>query len=337
MTSAPSSTAYSIAAIAPTGYLASFSNRGSWVDTAAPGDGILVACVSGCPSGYAIADGTSFAAPHAAGVAAQLLDVKPDLRDSVASLRSKLINSGVPSAKLDENLTTSGRRLNAAYAVDVTPPSAPAVNVRAKLGSIIGATSTAMAITWSASTDASGIESYRVRYRKSGATAWTTLAAATTARSAKASFAYSQKYELQVTARDRGANATTKTVTFTPTRYTESSSRATYTGSWKLVESSKYQGGKARATTTAGKKVRYEINGRSIAWVAATGPTRGSAKVWVDGVYAGSVSLHASSTSYRKVVWSKSWSSAAAHTVTLVVSGTSGHPRVDVDAMIVAR
>ena len=326
-----------VAAIRPSGYLASFSNRGAWVDMAAPGQSILVACIAGCPSGYAIADGTSFAAPHVAGVAAQLLDVKPDLRDSVSSLRSKLINSGVPSPKLDEGLTTSGRRLNGAYAIDVTAPSAPAVSVRAKLGSTIGTSSAAMAIAWPASTDATGIESYRVRYRKTGTTTWTTIASATTSLSAAAFFTYSQPYELQVTARDRGANTTTTTVAFTPTRYTESSSLAKYTGSWSLVESSNYQGGKARATTTAGRKVAYAITGRSIAWVAATGPTRGSAKIWVDGVYAGSVSLHASTTSYRKVVWSRSWAAAGPHTVTLVVSGTSGHPRVDVDAVIVAR
>ena len=233
----------------------------------------------------------------------------------------------VPSPKLDDNLTASGRRLNAAYALDVTAPSAPAVGVRAKLGSTIGTTSTAMAIAWPAATDASGIESYRVRYRKTGTTTWTTIAAATTSLSASAFFAYSQPYELQVTARDRGANSTTTTVAFTPTRYSELLSLATYTGSWSLVQNSSYQGGKARATTTAGRKVSYAITGRSIAWVAAMGPTRGSAKVYVDGVYGGSVSLHASSTSYRKVVWSRSWSSAGAHTVTLVVSGTSGHPR----------
>ena len=263
--------------------------------------------------------------------------MKPELRDAVSSLRSKLINSGVPSPKLDDGLTTSGRRLNGAYALDVTAPSAPAVSVRAKLGSTIGTSSAAMAIAWPASTDATGIESYRVRFRKTGTTTWTTIAGATTSLSATAFLTYSQPYELQVTARDRGANTTTTTVAFTPTRYTESSSLATYTGSWSLVRSSSYQGGKARATTTAGKKVSYAITGRSIAWVAATGPTRGSAKIWVDGVYAGSVSTRASTTSYRKVVWSRSWAAAGPHTVTLVVSGTSGHPRVDVDAMIVAR
>jgi hypothetical protein len=332
----------SVAAIAPNGYLAYFSNRGSWVDMSAPGESIVAACVDtgvdiDCSTDYTLIDGTSFAAPHVAGVAAQLLALKPDLRDHVGSLRSKLINSGVRSPKLNDSLTTSGRRLNAAYALDVTAPSAPAVSVRAKLGSIIGTTSTAIAIAWPASTDATGIESYRVRYRAAGTTTWTTISAATTSLSATAFLIYSQPYELQVTARDHGANTATTTVAFTPTRYTESSSLATYTGSWSLVESSNYQGGKARATTTAGRKVSYAITGRSIAWVAATGPTRGSAKIWVDGVYSGSVSLHASSTSYRKVVWSRSWATPGPHTVTLVVVGTTGHPRVDLDAMVVAR
>jgi hypothetical protein len=155
--------------------------------------------------------------------------------------------------------------------------------------------------------------------------------------SATATLTYGQAYEVQVTARDRGANTTTTTVTTTPKRYSESSTLATYTGSWSLVRSTKYQGGKARATTTAGRKVRYDFTGRSFAWVAAKGPTRGSASVWVDGVKVASVSLYSSSTSYRKVVWAKSWPTAGKHAVTLVVTGTAGHPRVDIDAAIIAK
>ena len=40
---------------------------------------------------------------------------------------------------------------------------------------------------------------------------------------------------------------------------------------------------------------------------------------------------------YRRVVWTKSWSAFGAHTVKIVGSGTAGHPRVDIDALIVAR
>ena len=328
----------SVAAVAPNGYLASFSNRGTWVDMAAPGSWIYLACVDPtCPGVWAYADGTSFAAPHASGVAAQLLALQPSFKDDVAALRTKLIDSGVKSTKLDGGLTTSGRRLNAAYALDVTPPSAPVVGVRAVRGSTMGSTSTPMTIAWPAASDASGIESYRVRYRKTGTTAWTTVASATTALSVTATLAYAQSYDVQVIARDRGANTATTALTIIPKRYSESSSLATYTGSWTLAQSSRYDGGKARWATTAGRKVEYRITGRSIAWVAATGPTRGSATVWVDGVRAGSVSLYASSTSYRKVVWNKSWPDVGSHRVAFVVNGTSGHPRVDIDAIIVGR
>ena len=47
----------------------SWSNYGTWVDVAAPGDGILSALAGG---GYGLKSGTSMAAPHAAGLAGLL-------------------------------------------------------------------------------------------------------------------------------------------------------------------------------------------------------------------------------------------------------------------------
>ena len=332
----------SVGALAPDGHLASFSNRGSWVDIAAPGDAIAAVCLSPdkvneCPGTYSFIPGTSFAAPHVAGVAAMVLQLKPALKDNAAALRSKLINSGVRSTNLDDGLTASGRRLNAAYAVDIVGPSAPSVHVRARSGSTIGSTTTSMTIAWTASTDASGIEYYRVRYRKVGSSTWSTITSATTALSTSATFSFATRYEIQVTARDRGANTTTTTVTTTPTRYSEASSTAHYSGAWSLVSSASYSGGKARTASTHGRSVTYTITGRSAAWVSATGPTRGAANVYVDGAYAATINLHATSTAYRRVVWTKSWSAFGAHTVKIVVSGTAGHPRVDIDALIVAR
>jgi subtilisin family serine protease len=56
--------------------LAPFANFGSWVDVAAPGDGITSAMVGG---GWATWSGTSMAAPLAAGVAALLKSSEPKL------------------------------------------------------------------------------------------------------------------------------------------------------------------------------------------------------------------------------------------------------------------
>ncbi|THF86818.1 serine protease [Deinococcus sp. KSM4-11] len=74
-----------------------YANWGSSVTLAAPGGerghGIIASSVSG-PGGERSPDGTSFAAPHATGVASLLLSVRPHL--SPALLRSYLTRSATP-------------------------------------------------------------------------------------------------------------------------------------------------------------------------------------------------------------------------------------------------
>jgi hypothetical protein len=68
--------------------------------------------------------------------------------------------------------------------------------------------------------------------------------------------------------------------------------------------------------------------------VAYKGPSRGSAQVFVDGVLKATVNLNASSTVARPQVYAFNWSTNGAHTIKVVVVGTAGHPRIDVDAFV---
>lgn len=66
---------YAITASTRSGALAGFANRGSWVQLAAPGEGIVAAVPGGR---YATWSGTSMATPWASGVAALVLQRQPD-------------------------------------------------------------------------------------------------------------------------------------------------------------------------------------------------------------------------------------------------------------------
>ena len=145
-------------------------------------------------------------------------------------------------------------------------------------------------------------------------------------------------YRLRVRAVDRAGltGAWVYGATFTVSAYQETSSWITYPGTWYPPASSSYWGGYERYATAAGAKASFTFTGRAYALIGCIGPSRGSSKVYVNGILIKTVSTYATTTSCRRVVFSLSWSTAVSRKVSIVVSGTSGHSRVDLDAIIAA-
>jgi hypothetical protein len=102
-----------------------------------------------------------------------------------------------------------------------------------------------------------------------------------------------------------------------------------------VAQSLKSYSGLPMYSTQQGARATLAFEGRSVSWMATRGPKRGKARVFVDGVRVATVDLYASSNQYRRVVFSKSWTEAGSHTIEIRVLGTSGRPRVDVDAVVV--
>jgi hypothetical protein len=117
--------------------------------------------------------------------------------------------------------------------------------------------------------------------------------------------------------------------------YQESSRSIHWLGTWHTGTSGAYWGGHDRYASGAGAKASLTFSGRSFAWVGSVGPTRGWAKVYVNGVLARSINLSAARNANQRILFATTWSSARSRTVTIRISGTAGHPRGDVDAFIV--
>jgi hypothetical protein len=118
-------------------------------------------------------------------------------------------------------------------------------------------------------------------------------------------------------------------------RYSETSSKIGYRGTWRTAGFSGYAGKAAKYDTKAGATATFTFSGSKVVWYGPVGPTRGKARVLVDGTYLKTVDLYARSFTPRKAVFSKSWVSAGAHTLTIQVLGTAGHPYVAIDGFTV--
>lgn len=218
---------------------------------------------------------------------------------------------------------------------DSTPPTAAAPRSRLYAPSALEAGRAPVRTSWSAS-DPCAISGYGLERRVDGS-AWADQALPRMrSTSIQHSLLVGTTYRYGAAATD-GAGNTTDRMTgpfFQPLVRQSSTANVTFSGPWTRTESSGFSGGATRHASTAGATASYTFTGTSIGWVAAVGPGRGSADVYVDGVFRATVGLHAETAATRQIVFAASWADHESHTIEIVVAGTPGHPRVDVDAFV---
>ena len=333
----------SVAAVDNTGGLAAFSNFGAkTVDIAGPGQGILSALPADqthAQPGWGWLDGTSMAAPYVTGTAALVASRWPTMTANPATLRLRLINSGKPMAQT-AGKTVTGRVIDAYRALDSVGPLAKApTSFGFVVGTTMNWTSAVAGVGWPHATDdRSGVATYGLQMRAGGGP-WLTAVGASAARTTLRTLTFGTTYGFGVRARDGAGNwgSWSSPAAVTPLRYQESSSAVTYSGTWGRLRTVSASSGQTRYATRGGASVTFRFTGRAFALIAPKGPTRGSAKLYVDGVYVSTVSLFRSVWVPRIVVAARSWPVSGSHTARLVVTGTPGHSRFDVDAFAVLR
>lgn len=224
----------------------------------------------------------------------------------------------------------------AAVRLDTYPPVA-----RAPTSAFVAATTLARAtipvrVSWPAATDQGrGVNGYELQ-RLVG-TAWASVPlAVATGTSVTVMLAPGQVHRFRVRAVDRAGNvgawATAAALRLTAVQ--ETSAAVLRKGHWARRLSTAYYGGRAMSAQVAGASVRITFTGQQIAWVSLVGPARGQARIYVDGAYVRTVDLRGSSNAARRIAYVRSWASPGTHTLEIRVVGTSGRPRVDVDAFL---
>jgi cytochrome c peroxidase len=223
--------------------------------------------------------------------------------------------------------------------IDRTAPSVTAPAATLRTGVSLSGTAIPLRLAWTGTDGGgSGIARYELARSTDGGT-WMTVSSSLTAPYADVPVPSSGTVRFRVRAVDRAANtgAWATGQTLTPRLFEQSSTSVTYAGTWNTTTGTAYSGGSATYAKAAGASASYTFTGRSIALVTTKAPTRGTVKVYVNGTYVATVDLYATTTKYRALAWQKTWSTSGTRTVKLVVVGTSGRPRVDLDAFAVLK
>ena len=216
-------------------------------------------------------------------------------------------------------------------------PTAQPPTIAARPKAILGTTTVPMRISWPAATDpSSGIAGYELQTAIDGA-GWTaTAATSATVLSASTSQDLGHAYRYQVRARDGVGNwsAWAAGPTMTTALLQERAPIVRYIGTWTKVLYRYASGGSTTYAKSLGARVRTTFSARGVAIVAPVGPTRGSARVYVDGAYRGTISFRASSGRSRVLMFTKSFATSGSHTIEMRLTGSG---RVDIDAFVILR
>lgn len=115
------------------------------------------------------------------------------------------------------------------------------------------------------------------------------------------------------------------------TVFDETSTAIHFSSGWGDAEFAAYNGGQVRYAVAPDTTVWFSFRGRSIAWIGPMGPTRGQARVYVDGVLIETVDVYAARFRPRAELFSKSFDRVGNHTIRIEVVGTPGRAMIALD------
>lgn len=143
-----------------------------------------------------------------------------------------------------------------------------------------------------------------------------------------------REYVARVMAVFGGAETSTPSVEASR-HYSERSSTIDYSGTWHVARAASYAGGRVSYASNPGARASITFTGSRIGWYGPVGPTRGKARIVVDGVVAKTVDLNRPAFQPRTLLYSRSWTTPGRHSLVIEVLSTRGHKLVAIDELVV--
>jgi hypothetical protein len=111
----------------------------------------------------------------------------------------------------------------------------------------------------------------------------------------------------------------------------DTSKSIAWTGGWSTAGHPSYQGDSVHWTKASGAKATLVFNGTQVSWLGPTGPTRGKARVYIDGKLKATVDLYSARFRANGVLFSINVPDGR-HTISVVGLATPKRPVVAIDA-----
>jgi subtilisin len=261
--------------------------------------------------------------------------------EGVASTMTVSVPVGTPAGSYA--LTVTGDEHGNTHATIATvvvrtdlPRSQPPTIVARRAGTL-GSSTLPATVFWTPATNATGgVGGYELQQSVDRG-AWTATTTTVPAlRTVYRTHVFRHLYQYRVRARDAGGTwgGWAAGPIVTSLIFQDRSTAVAYSGTWRKALSSVASGGSTTYARAAGARARILFYGRAVAIVGPVSPTRGSARVYVDGVYRGLVSFRSSTGRSRVVTYATTFPALGTHSIQVRLVGNG---RVDIDGFVVLR
>jgi hypothetical protein len=237
--------------------------------------------------------------------------------------------------------TNQGRTVLASLPITIVEddPTASVPSSAIQADTTMGHAAANVRVAWSTATDpTSPIAGYQLERSQDGGPWGATIDRTAAQREAVIALTLDKTYRFRVRAIDRAGNWSPWAEAPSSTRVhavDDRSASIVRAGSWVRVSNSSAYKSTVSGSTRAGARLTLSFTGHGVAVVGSTGPYRGKANVYVDGMFVRTISMKSRTTRSRQVVFTRNFVAGGSHIISFVATGSGTYPLVRLDAFIV--